>query len=123
MRAEPVEALEQRPSLLLCQPLQGLGHQRGRCERDGTALALEGAIGDDAFFIQRQVDEERVTTHGVVPMGAPVRVVRVAEVTRVLAVIENDFLIEFAKFIEHQPKSSLTLCRAATSASTSASVL
>src|SRR5690625_1962732 len=101
MGAQPMEALEERSRLRLLQTLQRLRHQRGRGQGDSAAPSLKGAVLDDAILIQSQIDKKRITAYRVITMGAAVRIIGMAEVSRMFAVIQDDLLVEITKFIKH----------------------
>src|SRR3546814_10770619 len=78
------------------------------------------------FFSSRRRHTRGALVTGVQPCALPIfvrRMFRTAEVPRLLAVVEDDFLIELSQFVEHQPKISCTVSSALTRASASSRVL
>ena len=62
-----VHALEQRVDGGALLALDGLGHHRGRCHRDGAAIAFEAQVRD-AVAVAPQRDGEPVAAQGVVAL-------------------------------------------------------
>ncbi len=118
-----MEALEQHFRLAHRLALQDLRHQGGGGHGDGAALADEGDVLDDSLAVGLQIDRQGVPAHGVVAVRRVIRILDPAQVPRVLAVVQDHFLVELSQFVEHQPKNSLTVWTASTSASISALVL
>jgi hypothetical protein len=110
-----VEGAKKLVRLLDRLALQHLGHERGRRRRDGAAAPLEHDVLD-AVAVELQVDRHLVAAERVVAVREMARVIELAEIPRVAAVIEDDVLVELAQ-IHH----ANILC-AARSASASASM-
>src|SRR5438552_17322759 len=109
--------------LRLCPALalDALRHHRRRCLRNSAPRALKRHIAD-GVAVDLQIDREMISAQRVIPLGLLVGIGQLAVISRLLAVLQDDLLVEVAQ-VRHQPKTSRTLFRPSTSASTSARVL
>ena len=73
--------------------LQTVGHQRGGRLGDATTGPDEANVFD-LFPIQRQIKFQLVSAKRVMPLGRTGRIAHFVEIARVLAMIEDDLLIE-----------------------------
>ena len=87
-----------------------------------TRTVIE-ADADDVVRIRLEVEDQGIPAHRIVAVRGVVIVLDRPVVPRVLAVIENDLLIQLPQVVHHQPKISFTKSRASASWSTSARVL
>ncbi len=119
-----VELLEEAPRLADCLALDGFGHHRCRCRRDGAPGALEGDVLHDVVA-DRDVDRYAVPAQRVIPFGLAVRRLGPPEVARLAVVIEDQLLIELVQVGHHVPvpKISTHWRTPATRASMSSRVL
>src|SRR3989440_1094913 len=112
-----VDALEERLRFRLGLVLQRGRHQRGGGLGDGAAGPLEADVLDHVAR-ELQVEGDLIAAERVDSLGAPVRPLWLAAVAGLLAVVDDDLLVEVPQLGAH-PKTSRTLCKPATSAPTS----
>src|SRR6267142_581708 len=112
-----VDALEERFRFRLGLVLQSGRHQRGGGLGDGAAGALEADVLDHVVR-ELEIERDLIATERVDPLGAPVGSVGLAEVPGLLAVVDDDLLVQVPQLRAH-PKTSWTLRSPATRASTS----
>src|SRR5438094_8306179 len=112
-----VDALEERLRFRLGLVLQRGSHQGRGGLGNGAAGALEADVLDHVAR-KLQVEGDLIAAQRIDSLGAPVGPLRLAEVARLLAVVDDDLLVEVPQLRAH-PKTSRTLCRPAPSAPTS----
>jgi hypothetical protein len=100
-----------------------LGHQIRRGDADGTAARLEPHVRDAAVGRVAEEKLNPVAAHRVVAAGGRIETFQLVSVARPLAVLENHFLVEIGKIVEHQAKNSRTLASASASESISSAVV
>src|SRR6267378_1672523 len=82
---------------LLGLPFDGLGHHAGGGFGNSAAGAFEAYVPYRVVF-QVQVDRYLIAAERIKPLGGVVGRFELAKVSRLLVVIEDDLLIEFAEF-------------------------
>src|SRR5205814_2249433 len=112
-----VDALEERLRFRLGLVLQRGSHQGRGGLGNGATGALEADVLDHVTR-ELQVERDLIAAERIDTLGAPVGPLRLVEVTGLPAVVDDDLLVEVPQLRAH-PKTSRTLCRPATSASTS----
>src|SRR5215207_9215628 len=108
---EPDEVVDRHPDDLLG------GHRRRRLG-DRAAVAREAHVRDAAVLAHAELDLELVAAERVVVLELQVRVLELAEVPRLLVVLEDVLAIQ----VVHQAKTSFTVASPAISRSTSSCV-
>src|SRR5918993_5678278 len=120
-RHHRVEALKERVRSLHGLSLDRVGHQRRGRLGDRAAGSLERHVFDRVAG-HLDVERQAITTERVVSLGVVTGRLDRAKVPRPLVVVEDHFLVKLVE-AGHQPNTSITLRRAAPSASSSSRVL
>jgi len=92
-----VEFIKQLFSLLLILPLHRLSHHAGSGLGDGATGAFKADVLNRVLF-KKQIDGQLIPAEWVEAFRRMIGRVELAKVSRLLVVVKNDLLVEFAKF-------------------------
>ena len=95
-----VNPTEERQGLFLFLAFKRRGHQGSRGLRDGASGSLERDVLDDTVR-ELHVERELITAERIEALRPSRSALKLAEVPRMLAVVDDHFLIEVPKFAAH----------------------
>jgi hypothetical protein len=90
-----VKLTEEFLRFLLALPFHGLSHHARSCLGDGTSGAFEANFLD-RVVLQIQIDSQLIAAEWIEAFSRVIGRLKLAKIPRLLIVIENDLLIEFA---------------------------